>query len=74
MNGKNPSSKDNFVVKVIVFFSLATIAFYLITEHRAHLLAYSSYIIFVVFILDAPLHASGYGRSGGHGGHGQGEP
>lgn len=56
MNGASPSSRDNLIIKVIAFFSLAIIAFYLITEHKAHLLAYSSYIIFGVFIL-APFHA-----------------
>ena len=45
MNGENPSSKDDFITKAIVFFSLTIIAFYLLTEHRTHLLAYSSYII-----------------------------
>lgn len=77
MNGANPSSKDNFIVKVIALFSLAIIAFYLVTEHRAHLLAYSNYIIFGVFILmHLFMHSGhgghgGHGGSGGHGGHGQ---
>ena len=76
MNGANPSSKDNFVTKAILFFSLAIIAFYLLTEHRAHLLAYSSYIIFFVFILMHLFMHSGHGEHGGHGGcggHGQGK-
>ena len=51
MNGANCNSKNNFIVKVIVLFSLAIIAFYLLTEHKAHLLAYSSYILFLGFIL-----------------------
>ncbi len=77
MNGANPSSKDNFITKAIIFFSLAIIAFYLLTEHRAHLLAYSSYIIFAVFILMHIFMHSGYRGHGGcglgHGGHGQGK-
>ena len=73
MNGANPSSKDNFIVKAIVFFSLAIIAFYLLTEHRAHLLAYSSYIIFFVFVLMHVFMHSGHGGHGGCGGHGHGK-
>ena len=70
MNGANSNSKDNFIVKAIVFFSLAIIAFYLLTEHRAHLLAYSSYIIFFVFVLMHVFMHSGHGGHGGHGGCG----
>lgn len=77
MNRASPSSRDNLIIKVIAFFSLAIIAFYLVTEHRAHLLAYSSYIIFGVFILMHLFMHSGHGGhggcGGGHGGHGQGE-
>lgn len=74
MNGENPSSKDDFITKAIVFFSLTIIAFYLLTEHRTHLLAYSSYIIFAVFILMHIFMHSGHGGcGGGHGGHGQGK-
>ena len=64
MNGANCNSKNNFMVKAIVLFSLATIAFYLLTEHRAHLLAYSSYILFFGYIL---LHIFMCGRHGKHG-------
>lgn len=72
MNGTNSSAKDNLIIKVIAFFSLAIIAFYLVTEHRAHLLAYSSYIIFGVFILMHLFMHSGHGGHGSHGGHGRG--
>lgn len=67
MNGANSSSKDKFIVKGVLLFSLATIAFYLLTEHRAHLLTYSSDIIFFVFIL---MHIF---MHSGHGGHGHGK-
>ncbi|MGB9940156.1 DUF2933 domain-containing protein [Methanosarcina sp.] len=66
MNGANCNSKNNFMVKVVVLFSLATIAFYLLTEHKAHLLAYSSYILFFGFVL---LHVFMCGRHAKHGGH-----
>jgi len=70
MNGANFSLKDNFIVKTIAFFGLAIIAFYLLTEHRVHLLAYSSFIIFFVFILMHLFMHSGHGEHGGSGGHG----
>lgn len=68
MDGKNVNSNSNFALKATALFSLATIAFYLLTEHKAHLLAYSSYIIFGVFVL---MHLFMCGRHGSHGGHGE---
>lgn len=76
MNGADCNQKSNFIIKVVVLFSLVTIAFYLLTEHRAHLLAYSSYILFFGYIL---LHLfmcgrhGKHGEHGGHCGHGHGE-
>lgn len=68
MNGANCDSKNNFIVKAIVLFSLATIAFYLLTEHGTHLLAYSSYILFLGFILLHIFMCRGHSKHGGHGG------
>lgn len=75
MNGVSSSSRDNLIIKVIAFFSLVIIAFYLVTEHRAHLIAYSSYIIFGVFILMHLFMHSGHGEHGGccGGGHDHGK-
>lgn len=67
MIGASCKSRNNFIVKAIVLFGLATIAFYLLTEHRAHLLAYSSYIFFFAYVL---LHFFMCGRHGNHGGQG----
>jgi hypothetical protein len=67
MNGTNISLNNNFTLKAVVLFGLATIAFYLLTEHKAHLLAYSSYIFFLAYIL---LHFFMCGRHGKHGEHG----
>ncbi|AKB79500.1 hypothetical protein MSHOH_3017 [Methanosarcina horonobensis HB-1 = JCM 15518] len=67
MNGASCNSRNNFIVKAIVLFGLATIAFYLLIEHKVHLLAYSSYIFFLAYIL---LHFFMCGRHGGHGEHG----
>lgn len=68
MNGTNINSNNNFTLKAIALFSLATIAFYLLTEHKAHLLAYSSYIFFLAYIL---LHFFMCGRHRKHGEHGE---
>lgn len=67
MDGASCKSRNNFIVKAIVLFGLATIAFYVLTEHKAHLLAYSSYIFFLGYIL---LHFFMCGRHGKHGRHG----
>ncbi|HIH74975.1 MAG TPA: DUF2933 domain-containing protein [Methanosarcina sp.] len=54
---------NNFTIKAMVVFILATIAFYLLTEHKAHLLAYSSYMFFFAYVL---LHFFMCGRHGKH--------
>ncbi|MDD1752750.1 MAG: DUF2933 domain-containing protein [Methanotrichaceae archaeon] len=54
----------DFKQKAVVLFILVTIAFYLFTKHEAHLLAYSSYIIFFVYLL---MHLFMHRRHGGHG-------
>jgi hypothetical protein len=71
MNIANCGSKNNFIIKALVFFSLATIAFYLLTEHRMHLLAYSSYILFSGYILLHLFMCGGHGKHGGHGKNGE---
>jgi hypothetical protein len=73
MNGANCNSKNNFVVKAVVLFGLATILFYLLTEYRAHLLAYSSYILFLGFVLLHVFMCGGHGKHEGHCGHGHRE-
>ena len=78
MNGANLSIKDNFTIKAIALFSLATIAIYLLTQHSAHVLANSSYILLSGFILLHIFMCGGHGKQGGHenevneqnGGHG----
>lgn len=49
---------------------LAIAAFYLITEHRAHLLGW---LPFLIILLCPLLHLFMHGKHGGHGGHG-GDP
>ena len=68
MNGTNICLRNKFILRAALLFILATIAFYILTKHRAHLLAYSSYIFFFAYIL---LHFFMCGRHGKHGGHGE---
>ncbi len=70
MNGANCNLKNDFVVKAVVLFGLATIAFYLLTEHRTHLLAYSSYILLLGFVLLHVFMCGGHRKQGGHENHG----
>lgn len=49
--------------KIVLFLSLSILAFYLITEHTAHLFGALPYILFGVFIV------SHLFMHGGHGGH-----
>ena len=52
---------------------LAVGAFFLVTEHQAHLVPYLGYLLPLVLILAClPLHFrhGGHGGQGGHGGHG----
>jgi hypothetical protein len=53
----------DFKQKAVLVFILVTIAFYLFTKHEAHLLAYSSYIIFFVYLL---MHLFMHRIRGGH--------
>lgn len=71
MNGANLSLKDNFMVKAVLLVILAIIAFYLLTQHGMHLLAYSSYILILGFILLHMFMCGGHGKHGGHGNHGE---
>ncbi len=48
---------------IVLLLSLGVLAFYLITEHKAHLYGALPYILFGVFIL------SHLFMHGGHGGH-----
>jgi len=49
-----------------VFFVAATIAFYLLTSHGAHLLAYSTYILFIFYILLHVFMHAFHGTQGRH--------
>ena len=55
----------NQSIKWVLAASIAVIAFYLVLEHKAHLIAYSSYIIFAAFVV---MHLFMHGSHGGHGG------
>lgn len=53
--------------RLIVLGSLAVAAFFLVTEHTAHLYGALPYVLVVLFV---GLHLLGHGRHGGHAGPG----
>nr|WP_246109220.1 DUF2933 domain-containing protein [Vulcaniibacterium gelatinicum] len=54
----------------LVFLALLGIAaFYLIAEHRAHLLGGLDWLPLLLLAMCPLLHVFGHGRHGGHGGH-----
>jgi Protein of unknown function (DUF2933) len=67
MDTTNLNSKEGFglAYKVSLLLILTIVAFYLVEEHRAHLIAYSGTIFFIAFIL---LHLFMHSGHGGHGG------
>jgi len=72
MDASNLNSKEGFglAYKLSLLVILAIVAFYLIEEHRAHLIAYSGTIFFIVFVLlHLFMHRGRGGHGGGFGGH-----
>ena len=55
--------------KIVFAILLAIAAFFLLTEHRAHLLGYLPFILLLACPL---LHMFHHGGHGGHGGHAHG--
>jgi hypothetical protein len=73
MDAINLNSKEGFglAYKVSLLLILAIVAFYLVEEHRAHLIAYSGTIFFIAFILLHLFMHRGHGGHGYQGGHGK---
>ncbi len=64
-NGQDQQPSRSSAAKIALFGFLAVAAFYLITEHRAHLLGWLPWLV----ILACPLlHVFMHGGHGGHGG------
>lgn len=63
-----PSGNGRWKIALAVFAAVA--AFFLLTEHRAHLFGLLPYLI----ILACPLMHLFHGGHGGHGGHGERRP
>lgn len=69
-NGPCPQRPLN--LRIAFWALLAIAAFYLLAEHRAHLVLGLPYLSFLPFLLLAVcplLHMYGHGGHGGHGGH-----
>jgi hypothetical protein len=62
------SDSGNGRSKIVFAVMLAVAAFYLVSEHRAHVLGYLPYLLFLACPL---MHLFHHGGHGGHGGHGQ---
>ncbi|RXF71533.1 MULTISPECIES: DUF2933 domain-containing protein [Hyphomicrobiales] len=70
MNHEQKPSNRFSAANIALYGFLAIAAFYLITEHRAHLLGWLPWLL----ILACPLlHVFMHGKHGGHGGHGDDE-
>lgn len=69
LNGPQP--KRPWQLRVGFWLLLAIAAFYLLTEHRAHLALGLSYLPFLLLAACPLIHMFGHGRHGGHGGHSQ---
>lgn len=68
----NSKGRFEWTNRIALLFILAIVAFYLVTEHRAHLVAYSGTILFVIFILlHLFMHRGGHGGCGSHGKQGR---
>lgn len=52
-------------IKIVLFASIGIIAYFLITEHQAHLAGFLPYSFLFIFIL---MHLFMHGGHGGHGG------
>ncbi len=52
-------------IKIVLFASIGIIAYFLITEHLAHLAGFLPYSFLLIFIL---MHLFMHGGHGGHGG------
>lgn len=64
-NGQDQHRSRSIAVKIALVGFLAVAAFYLIAEHRAHLLGWLPWLV----ILACPLlHVFMHGKHGGHGG------
>jgi hypothetical protein len=72
-NNMNQNGRPGFAYKAALFLMLVIVAFYLIEEHRAHLIAYSGTIFFIIFIFLHVFMHMGHGGHGRHSGHVQKE-
>lgn len=65
-NHDNPAPAGGSRGKIVLAVFLAIAAYFLLTEHRAHLFGYLPYLLLLACPL---LHMFHHGGHGGHGGH-----
>lgn len=66
-----PRPERPWQLRVGFWLLLAIAAFYLLTEHRAHLALGLQYLPFLLLAACPLIHMFGHGGHGGHGGHSQ---
>lgn len=64
-----PRPERPWQLRVGFWLLLAIAAFYLLTEHRAHLVLGLPYLPFLILAACPLIHVFGHGGHGGHGGH-----
>ena len=65
-NGSEQQHRQPRAATITLFGFLAIAGFYLVAEHRAHLLGWLPWLIILICPL---LHIFMHGKHGGHGGH-----
>ena len=58
----------DFRFKIVLIGFLAIAGFFLVTEHRAHLIPYLGYLPFLLLLACPLMHVFMHGGHGGHGG------
>jgi Protein of unknown function (DUF2933) len=61
-----PQTRFSLPIKVVMYASIGIIAYFLVTEHRAHLAGFLPYSFLFVCIF---MHFFMHGAHGGHGGN-----
>ena len=64
---KRQTPRFSLPIKVVLYATIGIIAYFLITEHRAHLAGFFPFSLLFICLF---MHLFMHGGHGGHGGHG----
>jgi hypothetical protein len=70
VHAEGPRPERPWRLRVGFWLLLASAAFYLVTEHRAHIALGLPYLPFLILVACPLIHVFGHGGHGGYGGHG----